>query len=198
MQELELGMDREDEETIGLREFARLIDVKLASVQDAMEGRLAEAVVQVRHGKRLERKLRKKLALELWNETRTAGNNNRSGELDADKVEGDERPAGAEKTYWEAKVAQEKFLALEQDRLEREGKLHNAEDIKPIWTAQCAALKSRVLGLPGSLASEIAALGGDVPKIKKLLKTRLSSALNVLKDYDAKEIARHRKQRMRE
>lgn len=143
----------EPENIIGLRKFADLVGVKLASVQDAIDAGRITAVMHTRQG----RKLIKDEALEQWNATRIAGNNNRAGELPGDRnAKSDNEPTpGAMKTQFEAELAELRGIKLRLEIDELEGKLHSGDDIEQLWVSQLARFRSRILAIPAKVAPGI-------------------------------------------
>lgn len=200
--ELEL---EEPSEIIGLREFARLVGVKLASIQDAIEAGRITAVVQTRNG----RKLQRADALVQWKASRSAHNSNRFGELEGDLDglevgEGDASglmspdglPWGARKTKEEALLAEQRRLKIELERMELEGMLHRAEDVEAVLADVMVRFRTKCLSLPAKLAPIIAAMGKpDAMKVQAEIERGIREVLTELSQYDPQLVKAHAKKR---
>lgn len=148
-------------EVISQRKFADLVGVSQASIWEAIEAGRITAVALVRRGSKVDKQLYKELALEQWNATRTAANNNRAGEIPADKTpdtpaEDEDETPGQRKTRFEAELARLKCEQLRQQMAVRNGELHEARHLQAVWSRTLAAFRSRVLSIPNKVAPRIA------------------------------------------
>lgn len=191
-------MSNEQREWVGQREFARRVGVNLKAVQKAIEsGRLKLHDVGERYPKLdyLEAKAD-------WESSRSGGNNNRFGELEADQAfeeEGENERWGVRKTKAEALLTEEKIAKAKLERAELEGLLHRAEDVENVLADVFLKFRSRILALPSKLAAQIADLTGysDTAQVQSLLSESCEEALSELAHYDPRQIADERKRRVR-
>lgn len=200
-------------EIIGLREFARLNGVKLASIQDAIKaGRISsDAIVVVKQGKRELRKLYKDLATADWEQVHaraeaspiTAILKNQSDELTPEELalfEETERNGfrwGVYKTQQEALLARAKRKIIEKENLELEGKLHQAEDVAAVWSDILIRFRTRLLSVPSSIAPIIASLPKPDPAaIQTVIESHLHEVLTELSGYDKSRIESERRKRV--
>lgn len=186
---------------IGLREFARLVGVKLGSIQDAIDAGRITAVIKTRNG----RKLIKDEALAQWDAVHCSGDAE-SFEEDTETNEHptgmpglfspDGLPWGAQKTKEEAQLAAIRRELLQLDKAERDGQLHDAQDVDRVWDSIVSTFKARMLALPGKAAPLIKALGKpEVVPIQQLLESMVNEALAEVAQYDAGKIAIERQTR---
>lgn len=157
----ELELDKPIE-MIGLRDFGRLVNISLASVQEAIDSGRITAVAHVMRGRKSVRQLYKEEALAQWNATRTAANNNRAGELPADKQseskpDSEETP-GRAKTQAEAKLAELRCQKLEMEIAETDGRLHDGAQIAAVWAAILSNFRSNMRAIPSKVAPKLVAI----------------------------------------
>lgn len=187
---------QQPEEKIGLRKFGDLIGVSLAAVQKAIDtGRIpSECVEQTSNG----RKLKLKKALDAWQQVHDTSK-------DQPRIEADV-PVQAEpedginwvrrKTKAEALLAEERGALLQLERLEKEGQLHNAEDVEAVWSVMLSRFRARVLAIPATAAPVIASMPDrSAAKVKDLLEAQVFEALSELSVYDKAAIESQRKKR---
>jgi len=189
--------ERSESRYLSLRDFAKLVGVSHTAIAKAVDqGRLNTHPVPHR---RYEMLLEEE-ALRDWEATRTAGHNNRFGEL-----EGDSPPMGLglfdgpagdpqdtdlgspeswaqEKVKQEALLAREKRLRAELERQELEGKLHLAEDVEAVWSDILVRCRQRLLGIPAKAATVLARLT-EPGEIQRELQSHLNEALSELSEY---------------
>lgn len=179
----------EPDEIIGLRKFGELVGVSLASVQEAIDSGRITAVQFVKRGRKTERKLIREEALEQWNATRVAANNNRAGELPGDKsARSEEITPGTLKTQYEAELAQLRGQKLRLEIDELEGRLHDAAHIEALWTRQLARFRSRVLSIPTKIAPEIVAKPNiHHSEVAEIIQREVYAALSELATFDFQE-----------
>lgn len=195
---LQLGIA---DEVVGLREFARLVDVDLKTIQKAIaKGRIPEdAVVKTTNGNKLWRKK----ALAAWETTRIPGKNAGSAEIKSDsggesgssgKIEAvseGEQPDSSSMTKddWflvqaeeNAKLTKAKRELAELELAEEEGQLHRTEDLVKVWGDAIMGCRQRILAIPVKAAPAIALKFGlsDVATIEGILRELCDEALSEL------------------
>ena len=192
-------------EIIGLRAFARLVGVELASIQDAIDaGRIsAEAVVRTTQG----RKLLKMLALADWEKVHApvgSGDPVESSGLSAEELEAAKQADaggvkwGVFKTQQEALLAAERRKSIKLERLELEGKLHRDEDVAAVWSDIMVRFRTGLLSIPAKVAPIIVSMPKQTPaQIQAVLEAHLREALTELSRYDQAKIRAERKKRVK-
>lgn len=189
-------------ELIGLRKFAELVGVKLASIQDAIDAGRITAVVQTAQG----RKLRKDEALAEWQACHAEAPGApvdflevaMDPEEDPDDIEDVGRVKwGVYKTKQDALLARERRLLIARERQELEGKLHHSDDVAAVWTEILSNVRTRLLAIPSKAAPVVVAkIGKGKPAVvQDLLDLFVREALTELSEYDSETIAARRRLR---
>jgi phage terminase Nu1 subunit (DNA packaging protein) len=80
-------------------------------------------------------------------------------------------------------AARARLLELEVGQ--KEGSLLDAQEVKKVWGAHVAAVRGRLLLMPGKLTTRIAALKGDEREIFCLLDKEVRATLTELSQYRA-------------
>lgn len=102
-----------------------------------------------------------------------------NGAISADTSELNQRLLQAQADEREARASMAKL-----ELAEMEGRLHDAADVKKIMTDVIVALRSRILGLPSKLATQLADLN-DPTSVASVLRDGLGDTLTELAGYDA-------------
>lgn len=87
------------------------------------------------------------------------------------------------KNLSEAQLKAAKATVAKLEAEELKGKLHRAEDVKALTEEMIYAFRGAVMALPGRVAVDCAACGGNAAEISDVIRKEIYTMLNELADY---------------